>query len=73
MLLKQRNLKIFLVLNTLGSEIELELWVDRHLLLSNPDLEERAHLRTESCSFFTFSSFFFSGIPISPTKTLSLS
>ena len=44
MLLKQRNLKIFLVLNTLGSEVELELWVDRHLLLSNPDLEERAHL-----------------------------
>ena len=40
MLPKQRNLKIFLVLNTLGSEIELELWVDCHLLRPNPHLEE---------------------------------
>ena len=34
------NLQIFLVLDTLGSEVKLELWVDCHLLRPNPHLEE---------------------------------
>ena len=37
-----KNLQIFLVLDTLGSEVKLELWVDRHFLLTNPDLEKHA-------------------------------
>ena len=38
MLLLERNLKIFLVLNTFSSEVEFELWMDGNLLLANADL-----------------------------------
>ena len=36
------NLEIFLVLNTLGSQVEFELWVNGHFLLSDFHLKKIA-------------------------------
>ena len=46
MLLLERNLKIFLVLNTFSSEVEFELWMDGNLLLANPDLGMKSFMFT---------------------------